>query len=277
VYICGMNMLKKIFKFYIFANIHVALATLSFTKLTLLYWDINDNTVPLLIFFATILMYNYIRLTRVRTVSNWFVVWLEASREHIIGLSLVSLVACVYLVFQLNFNSILLLAGFGVLSLLYVLPPYLSVKISLRNIPAIKIFTIALSWAGLTVLLPLVQHDIFDSTVLWLFLRRFLFVVVLTLPFDIRDINFDNVSMKTLPIWLGVKTSKIFGYLLLFVFLAISFLPLNNFLSYKFYDLAVIFILAGFLFKATTVQSKYYCAFWVEGIPIIWLILYVLT
>jgi len=269
-----MNLLRKIFKFYIFANIHVALATFSFAKLTLLYWDINDNTVPLLIFFATILMYNYIRLTRVRTVSNWFVVWLEASRKHIIGLSLLSFAVCVYLVLQLNFNSILLLAGFGLLSVFYVLPPYMSVKISLRNIPAIKIFAIALSWAGLTVLLPLVQHDIFDSTVLWLFLRRFLFVLVLTLPFDIRDIDFDNISMKTLPIWLGVKRSKIVGYLLLLGFLALTFLPLNDFFSYKLDAVLIVLFLAGFLFKATTVQSKYYCAFWVEGIPILWLLLY---
>lgn len=70
----------------------------------------------------------------------------------------------------------------------------------LRNIPGLKLFLIAFSWAGITVLFPLIQNYMSIRITDWItFIQRFLFVLVITIPFDIRDINYDNNELKTLP------------------------------------------------------------------------------
>jgi len=268
-----MGLIKKIFNFYIFSNIHVALASFSLTKLTLLYWQINDNTIPLFVFFSTILSYNYIRLTRIKQIDYWFASWLKKNRIYLILISLIAFFFSVYLVLQLQLKTFLILLPFSFLTGLYVLPQNISKKINLRNLPAVKIFVIALSWAGITVVFPLFQYNIFSSTVFLFFMRQFLFVVVLTLPFDIRDVPYDAKSIKTLPIWLGVKKAKILGLVLLVLFFAVQLLLIKSPINWQ--DYITVFFLALLLLKASTNQNKYYSAFWVEGIPILWLLLYI--
>lgn len=269
-----MRFLRKIVDFYIFANIHVALATFSLTKLSLLYWQNDTNIVPVFVFFSTLLSYNNIRLFRVRTISTWFVSWLASNKTYLISISVVSFFISFYLLFKLNLNAVLILIPFGFLTFLYVLPPFISKKIALRKLPVFKIIIIALSWAGITVLFPLAQYGIFNSEVMWLFLRQFLFVIVLTLPFDIRDVLYDDTAIKTLPRWLGIKKAKVLGYLLMGGFIVITFFTLNISLKQYFIDILIALTLMVFLFKATTKQNKYYSAFWIESLPIAWLVLY---
>jgi len=264
-----MQLLKKIVNFYIFSNIHVAFASFSLTKLTLLYWHINSNIIPVFVFFSTTLSYNYIRLTRIKQIDFWFSEWLKKNRIYLIILSFISFLICIYIGFNLQINAILILIPFLFLTGLYVIPQSISKKISLRNLPIFKIFAISLSWAGISVLFPLMQHDIFSYKVLWLFLQRFLFVVALTLPFDIRDVPYDKKKIKTLPIWLGVFTAKILGIFFLILFLTIDLIVFNK--SVLWIDIFITICLSFLLLKATTNQNKYYSAFWVEGIPILWL------
>lgn len=269
-----MSLLKKNFNFYIFSNIHVALSSFSLTKITLLDCKNSDNTVPLFVFFATILSYNYIRLTRLKQVKSWYFKWLKSNKTDLILLSILSFLACVYLILKIRLHTFFILIPFVILTLLYVLPPFISKNINLRNLPAIKIFLIAFSWAGITVLFPLMQYGIFNNTGLWLFFQRFLFVVALTLSFDIRDVLYDSESLLTLPIWLGVKNTKILGLIFLGLFLAIDCFYIKT--KYLWIDGLIAVCLGFLLLKSSTNQNKYYSAFWVEGIPILWLVAYAL-
>jgi 4-hydroxybenzoate polyprenyltransferase len=96
--------------------------------------------------------------------------------------------------------------------------PFLPIppKYRLRRRRFWKIFLIAAVWAWVGVVLPLVEADggpldglppMHWAMVLPV-LGRFLFVVAITLPFDIRDIELDRVlRVRTLPAWLGIRRS----------------------------------------------------------------------
>jgi len=263
---------KKIVDFYIFSNIHVALACFSLTKLSLLYWQNNANTVPFFVFFATVTSYNYIRLMRKKYIKSWLSLWLQNNKSALFLLSALSLLGVSFFAINLTLKAILVLLPFTFLTVLYVLPKRISQSLNLRNLPALKIFIIALSWAGITVLFPLMQFNIFSEKVLYLFLQRFLFVVVLTLPFDIRDMPYDSKNLLTLPHLLGLRNVKILGL----VFLSVSVLiEVFIFGTHNFWiTVFIAFCLAALLLKAGINQNKYYSAFWVEGVPILWLVLY---
>ena len=133
-------------------------------------------------------------------------------------------------------------------------------------------------WAGVTVVVPILDaHDILDyQKVTLLFLQRFLIVAVLILPFDIRDIKYDVISLQTIPRKIGIQNTKKLGFVLLLFALVIEFListqttSKNIFLGFSF---AILF----FLMRAKENQSKYYSSFWVESLPIAWWILLMIT
>jgi len=83
---------------------------------------------------------------------------------------------------------------------------------------------------------------------------------------------YDSKNLLTLPHLLGLRNVKILGL----IFLSISALiEIYIFKTYNFWITIFITIgLAVFLLKAGINQNKYYSAFWVEGIPILWLVLY---
>jgi 4-hydroxybenzoate polyprenyltransferase len=110
--------------------------------------------------------------------------------------------------------------------LLYSVPaiPTRQGLIPLRNIPLLKLFLIAYVWASVTVWLPLLAAGwpIMAPEGWLLFLQRFLFILPLTIVFDIRDIERDKTTATlTLPRLLGVRRAKIiaFGVLLLYMLL----------------------------------------------------------
>lgn len=272
MYICGVATLKKIFDFYIFSNIHVALACFSLTKLSLLYRQNETNSVPVFVFFATVASYNYIRLMRKKNIKSWLSLWLQNNKSALFLLSALSLLGASIFAINLTLKAILVLVPFTFLTFVYVLPKRISQSLNLRNLPALKIFIIALSWAGVTVLFPLIQEGLFNYKVLGLFIARFLFVVALTIPFDIRDVTYDSEKLLTLPLLIGVHKAKFLGLLFLVFSVGIEtyLFGLKNSLALV---MASVFLIV-LLLKASINQSKYYSAFWVEGIPILWLLLY---
>jgi len=272
-----MQAFLKLFDFYIFANIHVAFATFSLTKITLLAVGNQQNEVPLFVFFSTIVAYNFIRLYRKSDIKYWFSNWIEKNSIKIGLLSALSMVAICYLALQLETKAILSLVPFFIMTFFYVIPMgrMFPSNASLRTLAGIKIFIIAFCWAGVTVVFPLLNYDrMISFDMLLVFVQRFLFVVAITLPFDLRDLSHDGDDLKTLPQLIGIAKSKKLGLLLLMLFLGLEFL-IND-----VNQLRVTFIIALisllFLIRSSTNQNKYYSAFFVEGIPIVWLLLILL-
>jgi hypothetical protein len=273
-----MQTIKRVFDFYIFSNIHVALAVFSLTKITLLNYSIESNLLPWFVFFATIASYNFIRLYKILEIQHWNFEFIKKNKRGILALTFLSLLIVIYLSFLLKFNTLLVLLPFGLFTLFYVVP--IPVKkdnsLALRSVAFLKLFLIAISWAGVTVLVPLINYDIeLQRIEIITFIQRFLFIVVITIPFDIRDVNFDAINLKTLPQVFGIQRSKVFGLLFLMLFLGLEFLK-NEITTQQFqlhFLIGLISLL--FLFRATPNQNKYFSAFFVESLPIVWLLLYV--
>jgi len=269
-----MQIFKRIFDFYIFSNIHVALAAFCLAKLTLLTYAIDQNLIPFFVFFSTITGYNFIRLYKIDNIQDWFFIIIKANRKVIVALTIVSGIFVTYLGFLLNTKALVALIPFGLFTLFYAIPIPMKKekKVTLRSLAYFKMFLIAISWAGVTVLIPLINYDIvFDKDVAFVFLQRFLFAVVVVIPFDIRDMNFDNEQLKTLPQFIGVQKSKILGLFTLMLFLGLEFLknPVEPQQLRVHFFIALVTLF--FLFKANVIQHKYYSAFFVESIPMVWL------
>ena len=159
---------------------------------------------------------------------------------------------------------------FGVLTLLYALP-ILSRKRNLRSFYGAKMYTIAFVWAGVTVILPVLDSMQSLQMDVWIsFVQRFLFIIVITLPFDIRDLNYDREDINTIPKSLGIRYAKFLGVGLLIVFFVLEFF--KDKIQYgHVLTLFVIGILSAlFLIGSSDKQYRYYASFFVESLPIIW-------
>jgi hypothetical protein len=93
------------------------------------------------------------------------------------------------------------------------------------------------------------------------------------LPFEIRDLNYDNLKLGTIPQKIGVKKTKMIGVTLLMVFVVLEFFKDELSRNEMSSTLIITAITLLFLIFSHKNQSKYYSAFWVEGLPIIWLLL----
>ena len=86
-----------------------------------------------------------------------------------------------------------------------------------------KIITLALLWTLVTVWFPVDQADLSGISFQLIFLRRFIFMFILCLLFDIRDTEVDRKqNIATLSVKLGVKRSYLLCHILLVIFVVLS-------------------------------------------------------
>ena len=268
-----MSFFKKIVNFYIFSNLHIAVSAFCLVKITLLTNGVEESKTALFVFLSTIVAYNFIRFYRMSGIVNWFSEWMDEYKNVLYIISALSLVFAGFLAIQFQLKVFLYLLPFALLTFFYGFPlPFK--KIPLRNVPRIKLFVIGLSFAGVTVIFPLVQNDIsLSMNHLLTFIQRFLFIVLITIPFDIRDLHCDIESLNTLPQKFGVKKAKIIGVLCAILFVLLEFFrqPIDD--VQLIVGLIVIVISTVFLIFSKEKQSKYFSAFWVESLPIFWFLL----
>ncbi len=86
----------------------------------------------------------------------------------------------------------------------------------LRDLPYIKIILIGLIWASTTVALSYRHGEVLQSWHYHLIIERVLFIIAITIPFDIRDLRIDREQdLKTLATVLGAWSAKILAIILL--------------------------------------------------------------
>ncbi len=273
-----MLSLKKILNFYIFSNIHVSLAGYCLTKVTVLKYGISNSLVPLFVAFSIVISYNFIRYYELKTERLlWFKDWFYLHGKKIAFITFLSTVFLGYIIFFSDFKwqSLVILIPFAFMTFFYVVPLFKvgNIEGSFRNFPSIKIFSIAISWAGVSVLFPLYEKGYeFTPEVYIEFFQRFLILIAITIPFDIRDLNLDSRNLKTLPQVFGVKKLKTGGVFLIFIFIVLELLKTTN--SAQIIVTLLISLITGFfLWNSSPSKSRYYASFWVESIPIVWFVL----
>lgn len=275
-----MNRLKPLIDFYINSSIHVALAVFSMTYVTVLELGLpTDWPLFLFVFFSTITGYNFVKYFGMakfhhRRLARWL--------KIIQVFSLVCFFLMLWFLWQLKPKTIVYVAVFGVVTFLYAIPflpkrYFVDRQKNLRNIGGLKVYVIALVWAGVTVLLPVLDKNGLFTLDVWLTaIQRFLLVMLLMLPFEIRDLQYDSLKLATIPQKIGIKNTKIMGVLVGMVFLMLEFL--KDQLSQKLIllTLAVTLITLLFIVFANKKRSNYYSSFWVESVPILWLVLHLI-
>lgn len=271
-----MSFIKKIGDFYIFSNIHVALAGFFLTKITLLKFELANSLAPLFVGLSIIVSYNFIRFVEIKTNRlNWFKNWFIRNEKYVLVLSLISIffIGSILLSKSFNLMSLIILFPFAFMTFFYVIPLFKigKTEVSFRNFPIIKIFSIAIAWAGITVLFPLIEAGFnFTFNVYIEFVQRLFFLIAITIPFDIRDVQTDSKSLKTLPQVFSIKMSKVIGYVLLIGFVGLEFLKVDFIISDIYVLLLIAIITSLFLAFSSVTKSRYYTSFWVESVPIIW-------
>lgn len=271
-----MKELKHLFDFYVNSSIHVALSVYALTWITLIQFDIDyDKSVLYFVFFATITGYNFVKYFGIaefhhRSLANWL--------KAIQVFSFIAFFAMAYYLWQLEKHTLLLIGVLGLITFLYAIPIvpkkiFIDDQKNLRQIAGLKIYVIALVWTFTTVILPLYNsNQNLNVDVLLTSIQRFIFIIILMLPFEIRDLNYDSLKLATIPQKIGVKNTKIIGVFLLMIFFLLEYFKdevSNN--SIMTTLVITFFTLLSVVFSSKK-QSKYYSAFWVESLPVLWLI-----
>ncbi|MDG4950636.1 hypothetical protein NLM59_06845 [Weeksellaceae bacterium KMM 9724] len=221
-------------------------------------WDCD--VLIFLAFFATLFAYNLSHW--VTDKENWRMLIMVFSGLFSLVLGLI----------YLKIQIVLILSVLAFISIYY---SYAFNKKRLRNLPNIKMISIALVWS-ITAILPAFNDlGIVGFNLLNLVLSLFFFVVAITIPFDIRDLEEDDESIKTLPQQFGVSGSIKIGVMCI----GLSFILFLNYFSFKINQfhipfLVTLFIALIFLLNSSKTKNKWFTTFWIEGLSALSFILF---
>lgn len=176
------------------------------------------------IFFIVALSYTYVQLKKKFKLHIFFLLLISVMAQNIF---------CVF--------NIVSLSLFFTFPLLYF---YNSGPLKLRKIPYFKPFLISMAWSYTCYLLPLNSLDEFSWITLW---ESFLFIFILTIPFDITDSRKDkSTGLKSLANSLTQKQIWCVYILLQFTY---YFLYSGNSITYYVSYLALTTIVMGRSFR----------------------------
>ncbi len=275
-----MRIWQRLLDFYLDSSIHVGIEVCCFVMITFLSFNIPFHLNFLgFVFFGTITGYNFIKYAGVARLHHRS---LTRNLKTIQIFSFFCFLGFVYFAWHTDSGVLWLSLFFGLFTIFYAIP-FLSGK-SLRNIKGIKVFVIAFVVTGLTMFIPVTQFSLDpkfapmgELEVILSLVQRFVFIIALLIPFEIRDLEVDHAELGTIPQKIGVRKAKVLGMALLAVFLFLeAFKPLLS-VAKGISTIIIGGISAGFIVYSNQKQSKYYASFWVEAIPIFWfMILWIL-
>ena len=260
-----ITLIRKIVELIIYGNIWISLGAVALTLNTFLImgWAVHTNLI-LLVFFATNLSYNLLRVVRHRSskaINSSRHLWVYNQKKFLYSLIIISSCISGYLFFALfTFNELLYFSPLIAIALLY------AVKVfgkSLRDIPFIKITLIALSWAAVTVLIPAYANQKPLQQDIWvLFILNFIYIFALVIPFDIRDLNFDEPEKKTIPQLIGVRAAKYTAIVLLIICGVLSYILLKE----AVFLTPVYIVSIAILFQVSGKRKEFFYAFGIDGL-----------
>lgn len=267
-----MNILRRVFAFYVNSSIHVSMSAIALTAITVLQYKL---TVPLelwaFIFLGTIVGYNFIKF--IEPVDFHTIISVRTLRV-IFTFSLSCFLVLCFFAFQLSWQTLLVASFLGFLTVWYAVPMITSKN--LRNQAGLKAFVVALVWAGVTVILPMISVGRgLDGGVWFTFFERVLIVLVLMIPFEIRDVSIDSYHLQTLPQRLGVRNTKFLGKAILILLLGVELFKGFYREGYLIAFIIFVLLLGWSLFASKVKQKTYFSSFWVEGLPLLWLLSFI--
>lgn len=277
-----MKVLKTLLDFYIRSSLHVAVC---FVALFLVVHFQNflwlDFSMLLLVFCGVIIGYNIIKYAALVINQRSF-----KFKIPILILTGSASVTALYLVFMDTFWTIITVVIASLFSILYAFP--LIKYRNLRQVPIFKLVLVSLSWVMIIGMLPLktnyvdfqYSYDCTATTIATNFkflyaidmFQLFLLIIALCIPFEIRDLKYDSLLLKTLPQLIGVHLSKCLGIVICIIYVIIEVVQyglLTSAIAISTY--LMMFITALLIWCSDYFKSYYYASFLVEAVPILWL------
>jgi len=234
-----MNRIVSVFKYileYLFyGNIFIALATFLLYQQTMLQvegrWQVD--TLSVIVFLGTIFVYDLARVIPVKLTRehlyHYRYAWLLKNFYPVIIKGIAAMIFCVTLFFSIPQRDMITLIILAAVASLYNFPFFFKGKsvFRIRDISYLKSFLIALVWAGVTGLLPAIDSGVSMSipAIIVIVIERFLLILALMLPFDLRDVAEDKrFGIQTLAQKLGWKRAKQLSIYLLLMSYLIAFI-----------------------------------------------------
>jgi 4-hydroxybenzoate polyprenyltransferase len=218
--------LKRIIDIILYGSILVSICSVALCIETnlLLHLGLNSLSFYLFVFGATLVQYNlHYLFKKTAVINSKRLAWSSDNKIYkiLIGLGVVLILISL---FSFQLHHFIILALFGAIAVLYSFPflPFPNKK-RIKDFGLLKIITLALLWTLVTVWFPIDGANISLLTFLLLFIRRFIFIFMLCLLFDIRDTEVDRLeNISTLSVMLGIKKAYKLCFILLTVFAALS-------------------------------------------------------
>jgi len=223
----------------------------------LLHLPLNTFSFYCFVFGATLVQYNLHYLVKTTAVANSQRLAWSFKNKIIHKVLLGAGIAMIFFSFlSFRLQHFIILAVLGAIAFLYSFPviPF-GKKRRIKDYGFLKIITLALLWTLVTVWFP-VNNFLFERTMfLFIFLKRFVFMFVLCLLFDIRDIEIDRKeNIRTLAVFLDLKRSYRIAYIFLVVFVILS---LFEFFCFGYRNVLIAMLLsAGATFFAVEATKK---------------------
>ncbi len=275
---------NQLIQFLIHSHLWIALAVGAFGMEYFLLAEMPfEFTYILVLCSATMLFYSLHRSMQIRSyadIDSQRIRELRSNRNLYIGTALLSSIVFLALLPTLGYEQGAIFMLLALPFLLYLIPVFKNKKRG-RDLPYVKIFLIALGWTILCLVVPNVLYGHMTNTQLILLgMEHFVFIILLTIPFDIRDVLDDNaVGLKTLINLKSVQYSKrlslvlcIFYLIYISVLFGMQTIPWQAFIAYIFAILCII----GGTQKALPTRSDLYYSFYLDGIPILRFLLFYL-
>ena len=235
-------------------------------KVSFIYSNSTENLyLDGLIITSSIVGYNLIKYGSIYLKNN-----LSISKS-ITFITFLSFLVGVWCFFNIHLLTQFIFIISFILVILYVIPNPSSNK-NLRNSYGVKIFLVAFAWTLVSHFSLSVHMNIteFDQNII-IAIQRFIFVLVATIPFEIRDIKIDKNDLGTLPQRFGIFKSKILGLLLLILNTCLFYFIIDFHFIFMLLEVFIYFILGFFLLISNANQPLNFTRFWIEGIPVFWI------
>lgn len=217
----------------------------------LLGLPLNNFSFYCFVFGATLAQYNLHYLVKTIAVKNsQRLAWSQRNKKIHLILLATGVILILFSFFSFHLKHFIILICLGAIAFLYSFPflPF-GKKRRIKDFGLFKIITITFLWTLVTVWFPVNSMPFETNLFLFVFVKRFVFMFVLCLLFDIRDIQIDRQEkINTLSVMLGKKKSYLLAYLLLILFVVLSvaqyfYLPQTGILIAMMFSVAATFII----------------------------------
>jgi hypothetical protein len=238
-------MILKWLNFLVQSHLFLTISTFFFS-IGLLNWNESSILFSVALSLAVFGVYNLNRLNKLKKnqlpteIRLWYEKYSVVLHSSAFLCISISALIYFYVLIQMPF-SLLMLGVTGLITVLYI---FTIKQVNLRQIPGTKALWISMVWTIMAVVIPKLTQDSFS----WLDLHYFILFYALTIPGDMRDMEFDNPKMKTIPQQIGNRKSKF-----LFYFLLVLFLMINNLVE----DRSLIEIIPVFLFSLILFAKRF--------------------